>query len=81
MSFKYDLILEISLLNPIYAISGGYETGHAEYKHFYFNCNRNTLMIWSITVVALLGLYEGVKAILTTIFYGRQNQVLNNYVS
>ena len=55
----------------IYIIIGGYETGHAEYKHFYFNCNRNTAIIWTITVLALIGLYEGIKSICRAIYQGK----------
>ena len=54
----------------MHSISGGYETGHAEYKHFYFNCNRNTAIIWAMTVVALVGLYEGLKAMMSSIYFG-----------
>ena len=52
-------------------IIGGYETGHAEYKHFYFNCNRNTAIIWTITVLALIGLYEGIKSMCKAIYQGK----------
>ena len=53
--------------------SGGYETGHAEYKHFYFNCNRNTAVIWTFTVIALIGLYEGTKTIFTSVYQGNKH--------
>ena len=56
-------------------VSGGYETGHAEYKHFYFNCNRNTAVIWTFTVIALIGLYEGIKTIFTSVYQGNKHIV------
>ena len=40
---------------------GGYETGVGEYKHFYFNSNQNTAIIWLFTVLSVIALYESVK--------------------
>ena len=62
-------------LKWLHLLLGGYETGHAEYKHFYFNCNKNTAIIWTITVVALLGLYEGAKSICKAIYLGKKKKL------
>ena len=50
---------------------GGYETGVGEYKHFYFNSNQNTAIIWSLTVACTVALYEGCKHCLTQFLNGK----------
>ncbi|XP_047100749.1 uncharacterized protein LOC124719101 [Schistocerca piceifrons] len=40
---------------------GTYESGIASYKHMYFNATSNTLKMWVVTVVFVLGLYECVR--------------------
>jgi hypothetical protein len=42
---------------------GNYETGVSGYKHVYFNSTRQTLAIWIITVLAILGLYEAARRV------------------
>ena len=39
----------------------GYEKTPAGYKHVYFNVTANTMMIWIITVCAVITLYESTK--------------------
>lgn len=40
---------------------GSYESIPAGYHHMYFNVTWNTLCIWAITVVAVIGCYEATK--------------------
>ena len=40
------------------------------YKHVYFNCTQNTLIMWSMTVISVIGLYEAVRHIFTAIYFG-----------
>lgn len=42
----------------------GYESGIASYKHLYFNCTYNTAVIWVISVIFFLGIYEAIKYII-----------------
>ena len=42
----------------------GYETGAGIYKHVYFNTTWQAAVMWTITVVAVLALYESVKYII-----------------
>ena len=49
----------------------GYETGAGSYKHVYFNATGNTLVMWSITVVALVALYEAVRMTFVSLYTGR----------
>lgn len=49
----------------------GYETGAGSYKHVYFNATSNTLVMWSITVVALVALYEAVRMTFVALYMGR----------
>ena len=51
--------------------SAGYETGAGSYKHVYFNATSNTLVMWSITVVALVALYEAVRMTFVSLYMGR----------
>ena len=51
-------------------ISANYETGVSGYKHVYFNITSNTLVIWSFTVFSLIGLYEAVRHIFISIYFG-----------
>jgi hypothetical protein len=51
-------------------IIAGYETGVGDYKHVYFNATENTLIMWTLTVMAVIGLYEAVRHIFTAIYYG-----------
>ncbi|XP_018023609.1 uncharacterized protein LOC108679496 [Hyalella azteca] len=53
---------------------GPYDRGPAGYKHVYFNITSNTFKIWSLTVFALLLLYESSKYILK-LFFERQVRV------
>ena len=46
---------------------GPYETGLGGYKHFYFNSNGNTAIIWFLTVMSVIALYESVKHCTATI--------------
>ena len=50
---------------------GSYETGVGKYKHFYFNSNQNTAIIWSLTVACTVALYEGCKHCLTQFLNGK----------
>ena len=50
---------------------GSYETGVGKYKHFYFNSNQNMAIIWSLTVVCTVALYEGCKHCLTQFLNGK----------
>ena len=38
-----------------FLLSANYETGVSGYKHIYFNVTLNTLVIWSFTVIAIIG--------------------------
>ena len=61
----------------IFNLTGPYETGTLQgtkYKHLYFNSNSNTIKIWTITVIALIGVYEAVKYVANVVIAG--NQVL-----
>ena len=49
----------------------GYETGAGSYKHVYFNATSSTLVMWSITVVALVALYEAVRMTFVALYTGR----------
>ena len=51
---------------------GGYETGVGSYKHFYFNSNRNTVKIWTLTVFSVIALYEAVKYAVSNIVKSNQ---------
>ena len=42
----------------------GYETGAGIYKHVYFNTTWQAAVMWTITVVAVLALYESLKYII-----------------
>ncbi len=55
--------------------AAGYETGVGGYKHIYFNCTRNTLIIWALTVIAVIGLYEAVRHIFSAMYYGEYGLV------
>lgn len=46
-----------------------YETGVSGYKHVYFNCTSNTLIIWALTVMAVIGLYEAIRHIFTALYF------------
>ena len=46
-----------------------YETGVAGYKHIYFNCTLNTLVIWAFTTLAVIGLYESIKHVFFCLYY------------
>ncbi|CAB3365317.1 Hypothetical predicted protein [Cloeon dipterum] len=50
---------------------GTYETGVASYKHFYFNATRNVLLIWMLTVLAIVALYEAIKRMAVLAVNGR----------
>ena len=39
----------------------GYETGIGSYKHVYFNTTWQAAVIWLVTVIAILSLYEAVR--------------------
>ena len=43
------------------AFKGSYESGVGRYKHFYFNTNYNTAVIWTLTVLSIVALYESTK--------------------
>jgi len=45
-------------------ITGSYEDENFGYKNVYFNVNNSTLIMWSITVVGMILLYEGVRYLL-----------------
>ena len=60
---------------------GGYETGVGEYKHFYFNSNQNTAIIWSLTVACTVALYEGCKHCLTQFLNGKLKKVLKPWAN
>ena len=38
-----------------FSLLANYETGVSGYKHVYFNCTLNTLIIWMMTVMAIIG--------------------------
>jgi len=44
---------------------GGYERGAGIYKHIYFNATLQTFLIWSLTVVHVIVLYESIKYLIT----------------
>ena len=44
--------------------------GVSGYKHIYFNCTLNTLIIWTFTVMAVIGLYESIRHVFTALYYG-----------
>jgi hypothetical protein len=50
---------------------GTYETGVASYKHLYFNSTRNVLLIWLLTVLAVVALYEAIKRLASLGINGR----------
>ncbi|KAK7075528.1 hypothetical protein SK128_026795 [Halocaridina rubra] len=50
---------------------GIYERGPAGYKHVYFNITSNSFKIWSVTVLAILLLYESVKKVIRLYFSGQ----------
>lgn len=41
--------------------TGTYESGIGNYKHMYFNATENMFKMWTLTVVAIISLYECVK--------------------
>nr|XP_053654799.1 uncharacterized protein LOC128703937 isoform X2 [Cherax quadricarinatus] len=50
---------------------GVYERGPAGYKHVYFNITSNTLKIWSVTVLAIILLYETFKRLVKIYIAGK----------
>ena len=44
--------------------------GIGQYKHVYFNATSNTFIIWTITVVFVITIYEGTRHVLLVLFYG-----------
>ncbi|TRY68245.1 hypothetical protein TCAL_05104 [Tigriopus californicus] len=48
----------------------GYETGVGSYKHVYFNATSNALMMWSLTVLCVIGLYEGIRKVFMSLYHG-----------
>lgn len=48
----------------------GYETGVSGYKHVYFNCTSNTLVIWTLTVLGVIAIYEAIRHVFTALYYG-----------
>ena len=53
----------------IYKISANYETGVSGYKHIYFNCTTNSLVIWAFPTLAVIGLYEAIKHIFFCLYF------------
>lgn len=47
---------------------GGYERGAGIYKHIYFNATIQTFLIWSLTVVHVIALYESIKYLIALAF-------------
>lgn len=48
-----------------------YETGSGSYKHVYFNATSNTAIIWTLTVIAVVCLYEAVKRAFVALYMGK----------
>ncbi|XP_055840615.1 uncharacterized protein LOC129908261 isoform X1 [Episyrphus balteatus] len=44
---------------------GPYESGIASYKHMYFNATQNSTKMWILTVMAVIGLYECIKQLIS----------------
>ena len=49
----------------------GYETGAGIYKHVYFNTTWQTCIMWTMTMVAVISLYECVKY-LVSLYFGNK---------
>jgi hypothetical protein len=60
-------------------VTAGYETGVSGYKHVYFNSTRQTLAIWIITVIAVIGLYEAIRHIAMLLYTGTPNELYSTY--
>ena len=52
-------------------IKAGYETGVGSYKHVYFNVTQHTLVIWTLTVLAIILLYEAVRKVFVALYHGK----------
>lgn len=52
--------------------SAGYETGVGSYKHVYFNATTNTLIIWALTVVSVVAVYEAVRKVFVLLYQGTE---------
>ncbi|XP_055914881.1 uncharacterized protein LOC129948085 [Eupeodes corollae] len=50
---------------------GPYESGIASYKHMYFNATQNSMKMWILTVLAVIGLYECIKQLIALILQNR----------
>ena len=70
---KGDWVIFLKLVSPF---SAGYETGPGSYKHVYFNATANTMIIWAMTVTAVVLLYEGVRKVFVHLYNG---ELLFNY--
>jgi magnesium-transporting ATPase (P-type) len=46
---------------------GRYEWPPSSYKHVYFNCTRNTLLIWLVAALGIIALYESIRRIVSLI--------------
>ena len=55
-----------------FLVLGIYETGVGSYKHVYFNVTENTLIIWTMTVVAVICLYEAIRMVFLALYHGEK---------
>ena len=49
----------------------GYETGAGIYKHVYFNTTWQAGVMWTVTMMAVIGLYESIKYLVTLLRAGK----------
>jgi hypothetical protein len=42
-------------------MQANYETGAGTYKHVYFNATLQTFLLWTLTLGAVVALYESIK--------------------
>ncbi|ELU02004.1 hypothetical protein CAPTEDRAFT_102797, partial [Capitella teleta] len=50
---------------------GRYEWPPSAYKHMYFNCTSNTLRMWFIVLLGVLGFYESLRYLLPLLWRGK----------
>lgn len=61
----------------LFRFPGSYETpGSTTYKHIYFNVTRETLIIWTLTILFLILGYESFKRITTLWMKGRLRLIM-----
>ena len=64
--YKYNSLI-YCIVNVILYHSGSYEKPGAGYKHVYFNITVNTLVIWLLTVVYIICMYEATKYLINLV--------------